>query len=67
MTVIIVGIVVAWVVFSTLLVTMACVNSSRLSQMEEPLKGRPVRARPRARKAATPAHSAQMPVNAETS
>jgi hypothetical protein len=38
MTVLIISIVAAWIIFSTLLVTIICVNSSRLSQIEEPFK-----------------------------
>jgi hypothetical protein len=32
MTVLIISIVVAWIIFSTLLVTIICINSSRLSR-----------------------------------
>ena len=38
MTVLIISIVAAWIVFSALLVTIICVNSSRLSQIDEPFK-----------------------------
>lgn len=38
MTVLIISIVVAWIVFSALLVTIICVNSARLSQIDEPFK-----------------------------
>ena len=38
MTVLIISIVVAWIVFSALLVTIICVNSSRLSKIDEPFK-----------------------------
>ncbi len=38
MTVIIISIVAAWIVFSALLVTVICMNSSRLSRMDEPFK-----------------------------
>jgi hypothetical protein len=38
MTVLIITIVVAWLVFSTLLVTIICMNSSRLSRIDEPFK-----------------------------
>jgi len=48
MTVIIISIVVAWVLFSALLVTTVCMSSSRISRMEEPLReSRRRRARPR--------------------
>jgi len=35
MTILIITIVVAWLVFSTLLVVIICVNSARLSRMDE--------------------------------
>ncbi len=38
MTVLIISIVAAWIVFSALLVTIICVNSSRLSRIDEPFK-----------------------------
>ncbi len=38
MTVIIISIVIAWIVFSALLVTIICMNSSRLSRIDEPFK-----------------------------
>ena len=38
MTVLIISIVVAWIIFSALLVTIICVNSSRLSRTDEPFK-----------------------------
>ena len=38
MTVLIISIVAAWILFSTLLVTIICINSSRLSQIDEPFK-----------------------------
>ena len=38
MTVLIISIVAAWIIFSTLLVTIICINSSRLSQIDEPFK-----------------------------
>ena len=38
MTVIIVSIVAAWIIFSALLVTIICMNSSRLSRLDEPFK-----------------------------
>jgi len=36
MTVIIISIVAAWILFSALLVTMICMNSSRLSRVDQP-------------------------------
>jgi len=38
MTVLIIPIVAAWIIFSALLVTVICVNSSRLSRIDEPFK-----------------------------
>ena len=38
MTVIIISIITAWIVFSALLVTIICMNSSRLSRIDEPFK-----------------------------
>ncbi len=38
MAVLIIGIVVAWMLFSAFLVTMACMSSSRISRIEEPMK-----------------------------
>lgn len=48
MTVLIISIVLAWILFSTLLVTVACMGSSQISQMEEGRK--PRSSRPRVRK-----------------
>ena len=38
MTVLIISIVAAWILFSALLVTIICMNSSRLSRIDEPFK-----------------------------
>ncbi|UCD99271.1 MAG: hypothetical protein JSV42_00675 [Chloroflexota bacterium] len=38
MTVLIISIVAAWIIFSALLVTIICVNSARLSRIDEPFK-----------------------------
>ncbi|UCD43569.1 MAG: hypothetical protein JSV69_08250 [Chloroflexota bacterium] len=38
MTVLIISIVAAWILFSTLLVTIICINSSRLNRIDEPFK-----------------------------
>ena len=35
MTIIIVSLLIAWIVFSALLVTIICMNSSRISRIEE--------------------------------
>ena len=50
MTVLIITIVVAWLVFSTWLVTIICMNSSRLSRIDEPFKDPALVARARSRK-----------------
>ena len=55
MTIVIVSIVIAWIVFATLLVTVACMGSSQISQAEEGRKPRPVRPRVRRKKEALPA------------
>ena len=38
MIVIIISIVAAWILFSALLVTVICMNSSRLNKVDEPFK-----------------------------
>lgn len=38
MIVLIVGIILAWILFSTFLVTIVCMNSARLSRIDEPFK-----------------------------
>jgi hypothetical protein len=38
MTVLIISIVAAWIIFSALLVTIICVNSARLSRIDNPFK-----------------------------
>ena len=38
MVVLIISIVAAWIIFSALLVTIICMNSSRLSRIDEPFK-----------------------------
>lgn len=67
MAVIIIGIVAAWVVFSALLVTVICINSSQLSRTEEPLKVRSAKSRSQARRLAAQDKSSQIQANAETS
>ena len=65
MTVIIIAVVVAWVLFSALLVTAACMSSSRISRMEEPLReSRRKRVRPR--KAMPQVQPSTVPAAAET-
>jgi hypothetical protein len=50
MTVLIISIVVFWILFSTLLVTIACMGSSQISRMEEGRRPRPIRSRVRRKK-----------------
>lgn len=38
MVVLIISIVAAWIIFSALLITVICVNSARLSRIDEPFK-----------------------------
>ena len=38
MTIIIISIVTAWIIFSAFIVTILCMNSSRLSRIDEPFK-----------------------------
>lgn len=38
MVVLIILIIIAWIIFSALLVTIICVNSSRLSQIQKPFE-----------------------------
>ena len=38
MTILIITIVVAWLVFSTFLAVIICINSARLSRIDEPFK-----------------------------
>lgn len=68
MTVLIITIVVAWIVFSGLLVTIICMNSSRLSRIDEPFKdsGTLARARRKRIKAARRAQPSAQPLSAET-
>jgi hypothetical protein len=68
MTVLIVTIIVAWIVFSAVMVTLICVNSSRLSRIDEPFKD-PVevaRRRRRKQKAAGLTQPTGLPMSAET-
>ncbi len=50
MTVLIISIVAAWIIFSALLVTIICINSARLSRIDEPFKDPAYIARERERK-----------------
>lgn len=65
MTVIIIAIITAWIVFSALLVTIICMNSSRLSRIDEPFKDPAQLAREREEKKEEYAHSA-MQMGAES-
>ena len=68
MTVLIITIVVAWLVFSTLMVTTICMNSSRLSRIDEPFKDpeQVARERRRTREELAKAHTTGLPMSAET-
>jgi hypothetical protein len=65
MTVIILAVIAAWIVFSALLVTVVCINSSRLSRIDEPFKDPAQLARERQEKRGEYAHTA-MQMGAET-
>jgi len=65
MTVIIITIVAAWIVFSSLLVTIICMNSSRLSRIDEPFKDPAELAEKRMKRRQEYAQS-PMQINAET-
>ncbi|HUV29187.1 MAG TPA: hypothetical protein VMW34_17625 [Anaerolineales bacterium] len=65
MTVIIISIVTAWILFSALLVTIICMNSSRLNRIDEPFKDPAQLARERREKREEYAQSA-MQMGAET-
>jgi hypothetical protein len=65
MTVIIISIIAAWIIFSALLVTIICMNSSRLSRIDEPFKDPAQLARERKQKREEYAQSA-MQISAES-
>jgi len=65
MTVIIISIIAAWIIFSALLVTIICMNSSRLSRIDEPFKDPAQLARERRQKREEYAQSA-MQISAES-
>ncbi|MCJ7536115.1 MAG: hypothetical protein WA997_00705 [Anaerolineales bacterium] len=65
MTVIIISIGAAWILFSALLVTIICMNSSRLNRIDEPFKDPAQLARERREKREEYAQSA-MQMGAET-
>ena len=65
MTVIIISIVAVWILFSALLVTIICMNSSRLNRIDEPFKDPAQLARERREKREEYAQSA-MQMGAET-
>lgn len=68
MTVLIVAIVVAWILFSTIMVTVICINSSRLSRIDEPFKDpeQVARARRRLREEFGNSQPTTFPMSAET-
>jgi hypothetical protein len=68
MTVLIITIAVAWLVFSTFMVTIICINSSRLSRIDEPFKdpAQVARARRRELKELANAQTTALPMSAET-
>jgi hypothetical protein len=49
MSVVILGIAISWIAFSGFLVTIVCMNSSRLSRIDEPFKSKSRVARARRR------------------
>ena len=68
MTVLIITIVVAWILFSTIVVTAICVNSSRLSRIDEPFKdpAQVARAHRKKRKEFAGTQASTFPMSAET-
>jgi hypothetical protein len=64
MTVLIIAIVAVWIIFSALLVTIICVNSARLSRIDEPFKDPAYIAQERKKKSEEFAQNA-MPLSAE--
>lgn len=68
MTVLIVTIIVAWILFSTLLVTVICMNSSRLSRIDEPFKdpAEVYRERKKLQEELSPSGQSAFPASAET-
>lgn len=68
MTVLIVTMIVAWIVFSAILVTLICMNSSRLSRIDEPFKDPAAlaRARRKKQKAASLTQTTGLPMSVET-
>lgn len=65
MTVVIVGIVVAWVIFSGFLVTIICMNSARLSRIDEPFKDPAKLARARRKETRVSIHGEHTFIGAE--
>ena len=68
MTVLIVTIVVAWILFSAFLVTVICMNSSRLSRIDEPFKDsdQVYRERRKKQEELSPTQPSAFTANAET-
>lgn len=65
MTVLIVGIILAWIIFSGFLVTVICMNSARLSRIDEPFKDPVKVARTRRREARLKMQMEQAPISLE--
>jgi hypothetical protein len=65
MTVLIIAVAVSWVVFSGFLVTLVCMNSSRLSRIDEPFKSPAKIALERRRRMASEGHPAAIYIKAE--
>jgi len=65
MTVLILAVAGIWVLFSGFLVTIICINSSRLSRIDEPFKSPAKIALQRRRRMASEGQPAAIPIKAE--
>lgn len=65
MTVLILAVAVSWILFSGFLVTIVCMNSARLSRIDEPFKSPAKIARERRRRMAFEGQSAAVSIKAE--
>lgn len=65
MTALIIGIVIAWIIFSGFLVTIVCMNSTRLSRIDEPFKDPVKLARTRRREVRLNMQVEQAPISLE--
>lgn len=65
MTALIIGIVIAWIIFSGFLVTIVCMNSARLSRIDEPFKDPVKLARTRRREVRLNMQVEQAPISLE--